>query len=211
MRLVFLTLMPLFLVTAADAQTGGSFLTSDGVNRAPAAVMHCVSAGNVAVPCGTSSQPLVITGSTGLATASNQVSQVQADQSIATAAGTPADPTYSSGSGSLVAILKGLFSVLTTGVTAEPVTGAPVSRSLSLTAVTSTTLFPANAGRHYLALQAPPSSAIWVNFVGGQAAPNATDCVQLSAGTLYESAQFVTRGPVNVYAPVSVTIAAWEG
>ena len=42
---------------SAFAQTGASFVTSDGVNRAPAAVLHCLGAGNVAVPCGTTTQP----------------------------------------------------------------------------------------------------------------------------------------------------------
>ncbi len=211
MRLLLILALLCFTNAVAEAQTGSSFLTTDGVNRAPAAVLHCVTTGNVATPCGTPSQPVVVTGSSGLATATNQLSQIQSDQAIATAAGTPSDAVYSGGSGSLVAILKGLFGLLGSGITAEPVTGIPVSRSISLTASTSTTLFPPNSGRHYLALQAPLSSSVWVNFVGGQAGPNATDCVQLSAGTLYESGQFVTRGAVNVYAPVSVTIAAWEG
>ena len=138
----------------AIAQTG-SFLTSDGINRAPAAVLHCVGPGNVAIPCGTATQPV--------------------------------------------------------SVTAGPASGNLVSRSASVPAAQSTQLFPANTGRHSLTLQAPVGNAIWVNFLGGVAAPNGTDCVQLSAGTLYESGQFVTRSAVTVYAPVSVTIAAWEG
>ena len=111
----------------------------------------------------------------------------------------------------MVALLKGVFAALTTGITASPASGNLLSRSAAVAASQSTQLFPPNAMRHSLAFQAPPGSALWVNFLGGVAAPNGTDCVQLTAGTLYESAQFVTRGAVTVYAPVAVSIAAWEG
>ncbi len=197
--------------SSADAQAGNSFPLSDGINRAPASVLHCVGAGNVAVPCGTSAQPLFVTGSAGLATAGNQTSQLASEQAIAAAAGTQQDAAYAGGSGSMISLLKGLVAALSSGITATPVTGLPVSRSGALPATTSTMVFPSNPSRHYLALQAPTTTAIWVNFVGGTATPSGTDCVQLSAGTLYESGAFVTRGAVNVYSPVAVSIAAWEG
>ena len=139
---------------SALAQTS-SFVTSDGINRAPAAVLHCVGPSNFAIPCGTATQPL--------------------------------------------------------SVNAGPASGSLVSRSVSVPATQSTQLFPANASRHALTFQAPVGSAIWVNFLGGVAAPNGTDCVQLSAGTLYESGQFVTRSAVTVYTTVTVAISAWEG
>ena len=211
MRLIAATLCLCVPLGSASAQAGNSFLTADGINRAPAAVLHCVGAGNIAAPCGTASQPVFVAGASGLATSSNQQSQIQSGQAVATAAGTPGDAIYTSGSGSFIAILKGVFTALTGGVTALPVMGTPTSRSTYLAALASTAVFPANSARHYLALQAPLATSIWVNFVGGAASPNGADCIQLSAGVLYESGQFVTRGQVTVYAPVAVTIAAWEG
>jgi hypothetical protein len=154
---------------------------------------------------------LFVTGGSGLATSGNQAAEVQSEQAIAAAMGTQQDAAYVSGAGSAVALLKGLVAALSNGVTATPFGGSPVSRSATLTAAQSTTLFAANPARHYLAFQAPASTAIWVNFVGGTAVPNGTDCAQLSAGTLYESGQFVTRGAVSVYSPVTAAIAAWEG
>jgi hypothetical protein len=62
-----------------------------------------------------------------------------------------------------------------------------------------------------MAFQAPQTSFIWVNFIGGVAAPNAPDCAYFPAGAFYESGQFVTRGAITVYSPVVATISAWEG
>jgi hypothetical protein len=62
-----------------------------------------------------------------------------------------------------------------------------------------------------LAFQAPAGGSLWVNFLGGIAAPNGADCVQLSAGTLYESGPYVTRSSVTIYAPIAATVSAWEG
>ena len=194
----------------AYGQPGSSFLTSDGINRAPATVLHCVGTGNMAVPCGTASQPLYVTSGSGLATAGNQASEITSQQAIASAAGTPGDASYSGGAGSMIALLKGVIGALSNGVTATPVVGTPVSRSGTVSAGVSTTLFPANLIRHYLAMQAPPSTAVWVNFVGGAATPNGIDCVQLSAGTLYESGAFVTKGSISIYSPVAVAVSAWE-
>ncbi|HTR18082.1 MAG TPA: hypothetical protein VMI52_13755 [Acetobacteraceae bacterium] len=96
-------------------------------------------------------------------------------------------------------------------VTAAPYGGMMISRSLTVAAVTSTQLFPANTQRHYLSFQAPQSTGIWVNRVGGTAGPNLPDCAYFPAGTLFESGNFVNTGAITVYAPVSVTISAWEG
>ncbi len=193
------------------AQTGNSFITSDGSSRAPAVTMHCVGSGNVAIPCGTSAQPLYVAGSSPLASSNNQATQILSEQSIAAAAGTPQDAPYTSGSGSTIALLKSLLSAFVTGISAVPASGPLVSRSAMVPATQSTQLFPPNLARHVFALQAPAGSALWVNFLGGVAAPNGVDCVQLSAGALYESGQFVTRSAVTVYTPVSVSVAAWEG
>jgi hypothetical protein len=89
--------------------------------------------------------------------------------------------------------------------------GQPVSRTASIAAGQSTQLFPVNASRHYLAFQVPAAGSLWINFVGGAASVNGTDCVLLPAGTIYESGTYVVRGAISVYAPVAVTIPAWEG
>jgi len=93
---------------------------------------------------------------------------------------------------------------------AVPVGGQPASRSASISP-TSTAVFPANTSRRYLAFQAPQNSFIWVNFVGGTAAPNARDSIYFAAGSFYESGQYVTQGAITIYSPVATTISAWEG
>ncbi len=103
------------------------------------------------------------------------------------------------------------ITALTGGVPAIPIAGQPVSRTLSnAPALTSTVLFPANPARRYMAFQAPQASFIWVNFLGGVAAPNAPDCAYFPAGSFYESGQFVNGGAITVYIPVAATISAWE-
>ena len=211
MRTIPIAAMFMMGCRIAQAQTGNSFVTSDGLNRAPAAALHCVGPGNVAAPCGTAGQPLIIAGSSPLASASNQATQITSQQAIATASGTPQDSAYVAGAGSTIALLKGVFATLTTGITAGPASGNLMSRSAMVPAAQSTQLFPPNAARHMLVFQAPLGSALWVNFLGGVAAPNGADCVQLAAGTLYESGQFVTRGAVTVYTNSAVSISAWEG
>ncbi len=211
MRMWILVLLIPILTRTALGQTGGSFVTSDGVNRAPAVTLHCVAANNMAIPCGTPAQPLYITAGSGIATAGNQASEVQADQALAAAVGTQQDAAVTSGAGSSIALMKGIMTILLSGVTASPVTGLPTSRSVTLVAAQSTVLFPANASRHYLAFQAPAGTSVWINFVGGAAAPNGVDCAQIGAGTLYESGQFVTRGSVTIYSPIAASISAWEG
>jgi hypothetical protein len=199
------------LLAGGRAWAGTSFLSSDGVNRAPASVLHCVGPGNIAIPCGTAAQPLYVTSGSSAATAANQSLEVQADQGIAGAIGTQQDAAYAGGAGSAVSLLKGIIATLANGVTALPSGGTLVSRSVTLVAQQSTALFPANAARHYLGFQAPAGTSVWVNFLGGVASPGGADCAQLSAGTLYESGPFVTRGAVTIYAPVAVSVSAWEG
>ncbi len=202
------------ILSSGKVFAGTPYVLQDGVTRAPAMVLHCKTGGNVVVPCGTTTTPLVVTGGTGgggSATASNQQSQIAAEQSSATALGTPADTPYAGGSGSVTAVLKGVWSVLGGGISAVPIGGVPTSRSLSVAAQQSITLFPVNASRHYLALQVPQGSYIWVNFLGGVAAPNAVDCAYFAAGTFYESGQYVNRGAITVYSPVAATVSAWEG
>ncbi len=94
---------------------------------------------------------------------------------------------------------------------AIPVSGAPVSRSLAVPAQQSTMLFVANPYRRYLAFQAPQGSALWINLLGGPAAPNAPDCVYFAPGTFYESGSYVNRNAITIFSPVAATIAAVEG
>lgn len=116
--------------------------------------------------------------------------------SMAAPCGTAANPVIVSAGAGLIAI---------------PVGGPPVSRSLSVPAAQSTTLFAANPARRYFAFQAPQGSALWINFTGGPAAPNAPDCVYFSAGTFYESGAYVNLNAITIYSPTAATISAFEG
>lgn len=101
-------------------------------------------------------------------------------------------------------------SVAGAGVTALPVGGVLISRTTTLAAGVSTQVFASNPQRRYLAVQVPLSSGVWLNPLGGLAAPNGADCIWFAAGTFYESGGFVNRGAVSVYSPVPVTLSAWE-
>jgi hypothetical protein len=197
-------------VTDCAAYGGTSYVTGDGVNRAPAVTLHCVSR-STSVPCGTSAVPIVVAPVAGGATAVNQGTEITIQQALSNTLGSQSDPVYAGGNGSTITLLKGLFASLTAGTTSLPAGGQPVSRSLSVAAAQSTQLFPANAGRHYLGFQVPPGTAIWVNFVGGSAAPSGIDCISLPAGTVYESGPYVIRGPISIYSPIGTAISAWEG
>jgi hypothetical protein len=111
----------------------------------------------------------------------------------------------------MVSLLKAVESALTNGIPSVPVGGQPVSRSLTVASLSSNYIFQSNPTRRYLAFQAPQASFIWVNFLGGAAAPNALNCVYFAAGSFYESGQYVTHGAISIYSPVAATISAWEG
>ena len=198
-------------VSPCTGIAGSSYVLPDGISRAPAVTLHCAGSGSSAAPCGTSALPVVVAPSAGFATSANQGAELSVQQSLYQSLGTQSDPVYSSGPGSIVSLLKALAAALTSGTPALPVGGQPISRSTPIAAAQSVQVFPANAARHYLGFQAPQNTAIWVNFLGGVASANGTDCVLIPAGTIYESGQFVDRGAVTIYAPVAVTIAAWEG
>ena len=204
-----LTFFVALLSLSASAKADGSYPLADGTNRASAVTLHCANSSGIAVPCGNLSSPLVVNAPTG-ATLANQSTQIASETSIATASGSTNDAAYSGGAGSVVSILKGLWNVVSGGIPAVPVGGSPLSRSASVSAQTSTLLFPANNIRRYFAFQAPQSTAIWVNFLGGTAAPNGADCAYFPAGAFYESGQWVNRGSITVYAAVGTVVAAWE-
>ena len=204
-------LMAAALAVAAGPAFAGSYVLPDGQSRADGVVLHCATSGSGAAPCGTAASPLVTTAPVGSATSANQTSQITYAQAQAAALGTPADPNYSGGAGSAIALLKSIFAQLGLGVPAMPQGGVPVSRTLALVAGQSTLLVTANAGRHYIAFQAPQGSGIWVNPLGGAAGPNFRDCAYYSPGTLYESGQYVNTGAITIYSPVAATISAWEG
>jgi hypothetical protein len=196
------------MIGAAPASGGNSFVLGDGTNRAPAMVLHCVGANGMAAPCGVPSMPLSVLPPAGSATATNQNAEIAAQQSLVQVLGTQADPVYGSGAGSVISLLKGILqswsgSIGTAG-------GTLTSRSMNVAAQQSVQLFPANPSRRYLAFQAPAGSFIWVNLVGGAAAPNGLDCAYFTAGSLYESGPFVNRGAIFIYSPVATPISAWE-
>ncbi len=211
MRKVILQVMVICLLSGA-AVAGNSQLLPDGVSRSASVTLHCSADGVHATPCGVVANPLVIMPVAGGATAGNQGTEITAQQSLVQSVGNGNDAAYSgSGAGTLVGILKGLLTVMNQGIPAIPVGGQPVSRSLSVPAQQSIVLFNANLARRYLAFQAPSGSGVWVNLVGGTAAPNGVDCAYFTAGSLYESGSFVNRGSITIYAPIAITISAWEG
>jgi hypothetical protein len=173
--------------------------------------LHCVAPSGVAVACGIPSQPLSVAPIQGGSTSANQAAEIGVQQSLYQVLGTQGDAVYAGGPGSVVALLKGIFGEWATGQGATGIAGgALVSRSGTVAAAMSSTLFPANPARRYLAFQAPQGTSIWVNFAGGAAAPGAPDCAYFSAGSFYESGPFVNRGAITVYAPVSTAVSAWE-
>ncbi len=203
--------MGLLCVAYSPLGLASSYVVADGVNRAAAVALHCVNANSVAVPCGTALQPMVVAPVAGGATAVNQAAELSVQQGASQSLGSQGDQIYTSGNGSVISLLKGALAALSTGTPAMPYGGVPVSRTTSVPAGQSTQLFPVNAARHYLAFQVPASSAVWINFVGGTAGVSGVDCILLPAGTTYESGQYVVRGAISVYAPVALTISAWEG
>ena len=228
----FATLLVAASIGGGEAYAQSSTLTQNRVDRAPAVTLDCVNvATGLAVPCGTLLNPLVVTGGSvtgGSASATNQQTQISTEQAISSAAGTQADALYGgSGNTTLVGALKGVFSLLNGTLVVKqsaalpsgnnvigqvsPIAGPLVSRTITVAAGTSTMLFTANAARHYLSFQAPQSSGIWVNRVGGTAAANGADCAYFSPGALFESGNYVSSGPITVYSANAVTISAWEG
>jgi len=193
------------------AFAGNAYVLPDGISRAPAVTLHCATGAGTAVACGTSGQPIVVTPSSIAANSANQATEISTQQGIAQGIGTPTDPAYQTGSGSLIALMKGAYTWLSGGVTAVPAGGSLTSRTLAVQAGASTALFSSNLSRHYLGFQAPQASPIWVNFLGGSAGPNLPDCAYFQAGAFYESGQFVNRDAITVYSSVSITISAWEG
>ena len=209
MRPSFVWVLPLGLL-ATPAAAGNSYVLPDGTNRAPAVALHCVMPNGSAVACGTAANPLVVSAPVGSSSAANQALQIGAEQASAQALGTVSDSAFTGGQGSMVSLLKALFSAAYSGVPALPVGGTLISRTTALPAGISTQVFAANGARHYLSFQVPQSSAIWVNVTGGTAAPNGPDCAYFAAGSFYESGQFINRGAITVYAAQAVMFSAWE-
>ncbi len=195
---------------ASPAAAGSSYVLPDGTNRAPAVTLHCVTSSGAAVACGTAANPLVVSAPVGGSSAANQVVQIGAEQASAQALGGVADTAFTGGQGSMIAVLKALWSVASAGIPALPAGGTLTSRTVALPAATSTQVFAANATRRYLSFQVPQGSAVWVNVMGGPAVPNGSDCAYFAAGSFYESGQFINRGAITVYAASAVMFSAWE-
>ena len=201
---------PLALVLfATPAAARSPYILPDGVNRAPAVTLHCATATGTAIACGTAANPLVVSTPAG-ASAANQSAQIGAEQATAQGVGTVNDAAFTGGSGSMVSLLKALWSVASAGIPALPTGGALTSRSLTLPAGVSTQVFAANGVRRYLSFQVPLSGGVWVNVMGGPAQPNGPDCAYFAAGSFYESGAFINRGAITVYSSASVMFSAWE-
>ncbi len=190
---------------------GNSFVLPDGTNRAPAMALHCVTSNGAATPCGIAGNPLVVSAPAGGSSSAYQQQQIGAEQATSQALGTTADSNFNGGNGSVIAVLKALWSATSGGVSALPAGGQLTSHTISLPGSSSLLVFSANPGRHYLSFQVPQNTGVWVNVVGGLAAPNGADCAYFGPGTFYESGTFVNRGAISVYAPMSVLFSAWEG
>lgn len=205
--IMVLTSLPVSL----SAFAGGSYVLPDGINRAPAVTLHCVASNGTAVACGTASSPLVVTSTVGASSAANQQQQITAEQASAQAIGTIGDVAFAGGQGSVVALLKALWSATSAGIPALPAGGMLTSRSVTLVGGVSVQVFAPNLGRKYVSFQVPQATGVWINVMGGVAAPNGLDCAYFAAGTFYESGQFINRGAIAVYAPANAVFSAWEG
>ena len=173
----------------------------------------------VADSAGEASLATIAANTAGLATATGQVSALTQQSATATASGTPADAAYSgSGSGSLIALLKGIFAEEATGNTsltaiaantAAPAPRVLVSRSVATTAAgTSSALVAANAARRLLRVQAPQGSGVWLNLLGGTAGANAPDCLYLAPGDVFEGQD--TNAATYWCATGGLVLSAWE-
>lgn len=196
---------------ATPAAAGSSYLLPDGTNRAPAVALHCVTPTGTAVACGTAANPLVVSAPAGASSSANQVAQLGAEQASAQGIGTVGDAVFTGGQGSMVSLLKALWSAASAGIPALPTGGTLTSRTLTLPAAVSTQVFAANGVRRYLSFQVPPSGGVWVNVMGGPAVPSGPDCAYFAAGSFYESGPFINRGAITVYSSSSVVFSAWEG
>lgn len=116
-----------------------------------------------------------------------------------------------------VATTNAAIAALITGgaltVVSQTPGGTPTSRSLVTVATTSTQLMAANAARKYFKIAAPQTQGIWLNFIGGAAAPNGTDSYFLGQGQIWETStpEYVTQGKISYYSTAaSLQIAAEE-
>ncbi len=195
---------------ATPAAAGSSYIMPDGTNRAPAVTLHCVTAAGTAVACGTAANPLVVSAPAGASSSANQVMQLGAEQASAQGIGTVSDSAFTGGQGSMVSLLKALWSVTSAGIPALPTGGTLTSRTLSLPAGVSTQVFASNGARRYVSFQVPLSGGVWINVMGGIAGPNGMDCAYFAAGSFYESGSFINRGAITVYSSSAVMFSAWE-
>jgi hypothetical protein len=77
----------------------------------------------------------------------------------------------------------------------------------------STSAVPANANRRYLFIQTATNGRdIWLNFMGGAAAPNTAGSFLLAAGQTYESGTNVPPGQVFLHSAADGTaVTIMEG
>jgi hypothetical protein len=113
--------------------------------------------------------------------------------------------TSSSGSHSVVALLKGLFAALagTVSLTDQSVTGTGSAANAAA----------ANASRKYLLIQAPDTNGddVWVSLVGTAAAASPSMQVKPGGGFEWASVGRVPSGALSVLASSGDTLMVWEG
>lgn len=111
------------------------------------------------------------------------------------------------------AALEALISSGALTVVSQTPGGTPTSRSLVTVATTSTQLMAANASRKYFKIAAPQTQGVWLNFIGGTAAPNGADSYFLGAAQIWETStpNYVTQAKISYYSTAaSLEIAAEE-
>lgn len=121
-------------------------------------------------------------GGTSDATAANQTTEIARLTSLNTVAGTTGDAAYTSGSGSLVAILKGIYGVLATAFGALPTT---TDRSGTATTTSGGLTVPANTARRALVGQNISTVVIGFNEQGGTAAIGSAGTYTVAAGASF--------------------------
>jgi hypothetical protein len=98
------------------------------------------------------------------------------------------------------------------GATVAPsATVAPVSASVPAGVSADSVLMAANTARAFLLIQSIGSD-LWLNFLGGVASVNGTDCFKLLAGQTYESTSKVSGAAIHYYAVTAgQPICAYQG
>lgn len=85
---------------------------------------------------------------------------------------------------------------------AQPGGGGFTDRSTTIVPGEADTVVAYNAQRCYLLIQAVGGGGtldLWINMVGGIAAPNTEGSFKLPAGSTFQSGPVVPSGPISIY------------